>query len=103
MSYVTDFDLEKARAEHAQLRAKHLVEAEKKVMECAFNVVHSIVAGDYHLPQPMNYSLNQLQDAVHELASLKKMKVRDGCSHEYLDFHKKYWDNVELNLERRFS
>ena len=94
MSYA--HDIEKARAEH-------LAEAEKKVMECAFNVVHSIVAGDYHLPQPMNYSLNQLQDAVHELASLKEMKVKDGCDREYLDFHKKYWANVDLDFKRRFS
>ena len=49
MTYASD--IEKARAEH-------LAATEKKVMECAFNVVHSIVAGDYHLPQPMNYSLN---------------------------------------------
>lgn len=94
MSFASD--IEKARAEH-------LSEAEKWVMECAFNVVHSIVAGDYHLPPPMNYSLNQLQDAVHELASLKEMKVKDGCSHEYLDFHKKYWANVDLDFRRRFS
>lgn len=94
MTYASD--IEKARAEH-------LAAAEKNVMECAFNVVHSIVAGDYHLPQPMNYSLNQLQDAVHELASLKKMKVKDGCDREYLDFHKKYWANVDLDVKRRFS
>lgn len=77
---------------------KRLTDKEQKVIEWAFNFAHSIVAGDYHLPRPMCYTMNNLQDAVHALADERGMTVEDGCSTDYLAFNRGYWDGVEERL-----
>lgn len=78
---------------------KRLTDKEAKVIDWAFNFVHSIVAGDYHLPNPMNYTMNNLQDAVWELANERGISVEDGCTDEYKGFHKGYWEGVEEKLK----
>lgn len=78
---------------------ERLTDKEKKVIEWAFNFAHSIVAGDYHLPNPMNYTMNNLQDAVWELAHERGISVEDGCTEEYRGFHKGYWEGVEEKLK----
>ena len=79
-------------------KVERMTECEKNVVEWAFNFAHSIVAGDYHLPSPMCYTMNNLQDAVHALADERKMTVEDGCSTDYLAFNRGYWDGVEERL-----
>jgi hypothetical protein len=79
---------------------ERLTENENKVITWAFNLVHSIVAGDYHLPKPMCYAINNLQDSVHELASERGIAIDDGCSKEYLGFHRGYWDGVKERLAK---
>lgn len=79
--------------------APRLTDKEKAVIEWAFNLAHSIVAGDYKLPKPMNYAINNLQDAVHDLAKERGMSIKDGCSKEYLGFHEGYWSALEENLK----
>ena len=80
---------------------ERLTNEEKKVIEWAFNLAHSVVAGDYKLPKPMNYAINNLQDAVNELAEKRGITIEDGCSQEYLGFHKGYWEGVEDKLKER--
>lgn len=80
---------------------KRLTDKEQKVIEWAFNFAHSIVAGDYHLPQPMNYTMNNLQDAVWELANERGISIEDGCTEEYRGFHSGYWQGVEDKLKNR--
>ena len=74
-----------------------LTENERNVLTWAFNVAHSIVAGDYKLPKPMCYAMNNLQDAVHDLANERGVSIKDGCSKEYLGFHDGYWSALEEN------
>lgn len=76
-----------------------LTDNEKKVIQWAFNLTHSIVAGDYKLPRPMCYAINNLQDAVHDLAQDRGISIKDGCSDEYLGFHDGYWKGVEDKLK----
>ena len=80
-----------------------LTDEEKKVIQWAFNLTHSIVAGDYKLPSPMCYAINNLQDAVNELAEKRGITIEDGCSKEYLGFHRGYWAGVEGKLKERAS
>ena len=80
---------------------KRLTDNEQKVIEWAFNFAHSIVAGDYHLPKPMNYTMNNLQDAVFRLAQERGISIEAGCTKEYLGFHKGYWDGVEERLRKQ--
>ena len=80
---------------------KRLTKNEEKVIEWAFNFAHSIVAGDYHLPSPMNYTMNNLQDAVFQLAQERGISVEDGCTEEYKGFHRGYWDGVKEKLRKQ--
>ena len=75
-----------------------LTEEEDKVIKWAFNFAHSIVAGDYHLPQPMNYTMNNLQDAVWNLAQSRGMSIVDGCTKEYLGFQEGYQKGIDERL-----
>lgn len=81
-------------------KVERLTENEKKVIDWAFNFTHSIVAGDYHLPKPMCYAMNNIQDAVWELAKDRHVSIEDGCTKEYLAFHKGYWDGVKERLAK---
>ena len=76
-----------------------LTENEQNVLTWAFNLAHSIVAGDYNLPKPMCYAINNLQDAVHDLANERGVSIKDGCSKEYLGFHDGYWSALEEKLK----
>lgn len=80
---------------------KTMTDKEREVIQWAFNFAHSIVAGDYHLPKTMNYTMNNLQDAVHDLANERGISIEDGCTDGYLSFHKEYWDGVERKLRER--
>ena len=80
---------------------KRLTDNEQKVIEWAFNFAHSIVAGDYHLPKPMNYTTNNLQDAVWDLANERGISIEDGCSKEYLGVYNGYMDGVLDNIRKR--
>lgn len=80
---------------------KRLTENEQKVIEWAFNFTHSIVAGDYHLPKPMNYTMNNLQDAVWDLANDRGISIEDGCSKEYLGVYNGYMEGVLDNIRKR--
>lgn len=76
-----------------------LTQNEQNVLTWAFNLAHSIVAGDYNLPKPMCYAINNLQDAVHDLANERGVSIKDGCSKEYLGFHDGYWSALEEKLK----
>ena len=78
---------------------ENCTEHERKVIQWAFNLAHSIVAGDYGLPPPMCYAINHLQYVVHELANKQGISIKDGCSNDYLDFHDDYWKGVEDKLK----
>ena len=75
--------------------APRLTDKEKAVIEWAFNLAHSIVAGDYKLPKPMNYAINNLQDAVFDLAKERGVSVESGCTKEYLDFYSEYQESID--------
>lgn len=76
-----------------------LTKNEQNVLTWAFNLAHSIVAGDYKLPKPMCYAINNLQDAVHDLAQERGISIKDGCTKEYLAFHEGYWAAVDEKLK----
>ena len=80
---------------------KRLTDKEAKVIEWAFNFAHSIVAGDYHLPQPMNFTMNSLQDAVWDLAKERGISIENGCSKEYLGVRNGYMEGILDNIRRR--
>lgn len=65
-------------------KVPRLTDKEEKVIQSAFNLAYSIVAGDYHLPKPMCRAMNDLQDAVWELAKDRHVSIEDGCSKDYL-------------------
>ena len=81
--------------------ANRLTPEEENVLTWAFNLAHSIVAGDYHLPKPMCYAMNNLQDAVWKLAKDRHVSIEDGCSKDYLGFNKGYLDGIKEKLEDR--
>jgi len=79
-----------------------MTEKEENVVQWAFNLAASVVAGDYNLPRPMTLAINGLQDAVWELAREHKMSdVRAGCSKEFLAETDAYWDEVQEMLTKR--
>ena len=80
---------------------KRLTENEQKVIEWAFNFAHSIVVVVYHLPKPMNYTMNNLQDAVWDLANDRGISIEDGCSKEYLGVYNGYMEGVLDNIRKR--
>ena len=80
-------------------KVERLTENEKLVIQWAFNMVHSIVAGDYHMPRPMCYAINNLQDAVWKLARERHINVKDGCSKDYLGFQDGYWKGLEDQIK----
>ena len=76
-----------------------LTENEQNVLTWAFNMTHSIVAGDYGLPKPMCYALNRLQDVVYDLADERGISIKEGCSKDYLAFNEGYWSALDENLK----
>lgn len=76
-----------------------LTENEKNVITWAFNLSHSIVVGDYHLPEPMCYAMNNLHDAVSKLAKDRHVSIEDGCSKYYLGFNAGYWKGVNEQIK----
>ena len=78
-----------------------MTNSEENVIQWAFNFAHSVVAGDYKLPSPMCLAINNLQDAVHDLAAKRGITIEEGCSKEYLGFHRGYWEGVEDKLKER--
>jgi len=66
--------------------ADRLTDSEKEVIEWAFNFAYSVVAGDYHMPKPMCYAANNLQDAVFALAQERGTSIKDGCSSMFLGY-----------------
>lgn len=82
-------------------KGPRLTDKEEKVIQSAFNLADSIVAGDYHLPNPMCRAINEIQDAVHELANERGISIAEGCSEEYLGYSKGYWACVEDRLKGR--
>ena len=79
---------------------KRLTENEEQVIAWAFNLVHSIVAGDYKLPKPMNYAINNLQDAVFDLAKERGVSVESGCTKEYLGFYNEHLETMNEMIRR---
>lgn len=72
---------------------------EATVIQKAFNLAESVVAGDWNLPKPMNVAINELQDAVHELASARGLKsLSDGCSEEFIKMRDAYYEEMEHAL-----
>ena len=82
-------------------KSSKMTDKEQKVIECAFNLVKSVVTGDYHLPAPMNRAINEIQDAVYALADERGYKCIDyGCSREFLQVNLEYWENLKHTLEK---
>ena len=79
-------------------KASRLTDAEEDVIRWAFNLAYSTVAGDWGLPKPMCYAVNNLQDAVHELAREHKMPLKAGCSEEFLSFYSKHYADLEKKI-----
>lgn len=78
-----------------------MTEAEENVVQWACQLAESIVAGMYGLPKPMNIAVNSLQDAVWNLVEERGWKSpKDGCSAEFLEEEKKYWQEVEDKLKK---
>ena len=78
-----------------------MTKAEENIIQWACNLAEVVVAGDYHLPKPMNIAINNLQDAVWDLVKERSWQSpKDGCSHEFLEEKKKYWQEVEDKLRR---
>lgn len=76
-----------------------MTKAEENVVQWACNLAEAIVAGDHRLPRPMNIAINSLQDAVWDLADERGwMSPKDGCSAEFLEEKKQYWQEVEDKL-----
>lgn len=71
---------------------------EKNVITWAFNLAHAVTAGESNMPRPMIYSINKLQDAVHELAEERGISVADGCSRKFLEYDKKFWEDVKAKI-----
>lgn len=81
-----------------------MTDKEKKVIECAFNLAKSVVAGDYHLPTPMNRAINETQDAVYELSNERGYRCIDyGCSREFLQADLDYWQNMKERLQKQMD
>lgn len=79
-----------------------LTEREQNVLTWAFNLAHSIVAGDYNLPKPMNFAINGLQDALWELVEERGMDdLNSGCSPDFLKLNDEYWNIVREKLGGR--
>lgn len=78
-----------------------MTEAEENVIQWACNLAEAIVAGDYKLPAPMCRAINELQDAVHDMAWERGWKtIKDGCSQEFLEYSAKYWSDLEAKLKK---
>lgn len=76
-----------------------MTDKEKHVIECACNLAESVVAGRGGLPRPMNIAVNSLHHAVWDLVKERGWQSpKDGCSNEFLEEEKKYWQEVEDNL-----
>ena len=50
----------------------------------ACELADSIVAGDYHLPQEMTYTINRLHDAVMKHMYTTHTKLSDCLSQDYI-------------------
>ena len=76
-----------------------MTKAEENVIMWACNLAEAVVAGDYHLPKPMNIAINSLQDATWDLAKERGWTTPvDGCSLDFLEMQKTYWEEVENKL-----
>ena len=79
-----------------------MTKAEENVVQWACQLAEAIVGGTYHLPRPMNIAINSLQDAAWDLAKERSWQSpKDGCSAEFLEEEKKYWQEVEDKLRRK--
>lgn len=77
-----------------------MTKAEENVVQWACQLAEAIVAGTYGLPKPMNIAVNSLQDAVWDLVKERGWRSpKDGCSHEFLEEEKKYWQEVEDKIK----
>jgi hypothetical protein len=80
-------------------RRGNMTKNEENVIQWAFNLTMSIVAGDYHLPKPMNVAINNLQDAVWDLAKERGISVEDGCTAEFGKFKDEFWKDLKEKLK----
>lgn len=77
-----------------------MTKAEENVVQWACQLAEAIVAGTYGLPKPMNIAVNSLQDAVWDLVKERGWRSpKDGCSYEFLEEEKKYWQEVEDKIK----
>lgn len=77
-----------------------MTKAEENVIQWACNLAEAVVAGDYHLPKPMNIAINNLQDATWDLAKERGWKTPvDGCSQNFLEMQKAYCADVENKIK----
>ena len=79
-----------------------MTKAEENGVQWACQLAEAIVAGTYGLPRPMNIAVNSLQDAVWDLVKERGWQSpKDGCSREFLEEEKKYWQEVEDKLKNK--
>ena len=71
---------------------------EEEVVQWAFNVADSIVAGISNLPTPMVYAINKLQDAAWEVAKERGTTPSSLVSADYKKVHDDYWTNLEREI-----
>ena len=77
-----------------------MTKVEDNVIQWACNLTEAIVAGNPKLPKPMIIAINSLQDAVWDLVNERGWKSpKDGCSPEFLEKEKAYWEDVENKLK----
>ena len=78
-----------------------MTKAEENVIQWACNLAEAIVAGDYKLPTPLCRAINEMGDAVWDLARERGWQSpKDGCSKEFLEFEAKYWKDLEDKIKK---
>ena len=75
-----------------------MTKSEEEVIQWAFNLADSIVAGVSNIPTPMVYAINKLQDAAWDVAKERGTTPSKLVSAEYKKVHDDYWADVERKI-----
>ena len=76
-----------------------MTKSEENVIQWAFNLADSIVAGVSSIPTPMVYAINKLQDAAWDVAMERGTTPSKLVSEEYKEVHDEYWADVERKVQ----
>lgn len=79
-------------------KKKSVDELKQMVIQRAFDVTDSIIAGDWNIPKPMVLALNLLFDAVSDYAREANINVASSVSFDYKEFRDLYWEDLKNKL-----